>query len=304
MGVLSKWLESLDYEYEILPSCTRHLSPRSTCNKCVSACNHKAISIVKGKPVMEISQCIECGNCISACPVQAVAGINPKRTVIQNQLVMKGKNAPTAKELLILYKKGIKTIVSEAQAFIESWKQSIEEADDILKKLGEEPFLMELKSVADETYVSRRELFFLWKNEGKSVLKDIAPAKWRFNHTDIDLSKYYKDVQFTKITINIDKCTLCTVCQKLCKKKCFDIRDDHFSFSSQGCENCQLCADACPEKAVHVENYISKAEEIFIPIYEKICSGCHKAFKTLHEHDQKCFVCMKQKSILKNMERE
>lgn len=303
MGILGKWLESLDYEYQILSSCTRHLSPRSTCHKCVNACNEKAISLEKGKPVLERSKCTECGNCISACPVQAIAGIYPKRKIVQNQLVIKEDSIPTVKELLIFYQKGIKTIVAETQVLLESWKPSIDEANGILQILGEGPFLVETKSIAAETYVSRRELFFLWKREGKSALKEIAPAKWQFNHQDIDLAKYYRDVQFTKIKLNRGKCTLCHVCQRLCVKKCFAIHEERFVLSSQGCENCQLCVDTCPEKALDVEDCISKVEETSLPIYKKICSRCHNPFQTLREYDEKCVVCTKQERMSKLLKR-
>lgn len=304
MGVLSKWIESLDYEYEILPSCTRRVSPRSNCSKCVNVCDKKAITIENGVPVLDRNKCIECGNCISACPVQAIAGIYPKRTIIQNQLVIKGKNKPTVKELLILYKKGIKKIVGESQDLINSWKDSIDEANEILERLDEEPFSVVTNSVKEETYVSRRELFFLWKNEGKSVIQDVAPAKWRFNYKDINLSKYYEDVQFTRITINIEKCTLCTICQKLCKKQCFHIEEDHFALSTQGCENCQLCADTCPEQAILVEDYISKVKETLLPIYKKVCHTCQRTFKTLDEHDETCVTCKKHGRIHRLMESE
>jgi Fe-S-cluster-containing hydrogenase component 2 len=304
MGVLSKWMESLDYEYEILPSCTRRVSPRSNCRKCVNICDKKAITIKNGVPVLDRNNCIECGNCISACPVQAIAGIYPKRTIIQNQLVIRGKNKPTVKELLILYKKGIKKIVGETQALINSWKDSIDEANEVLERLDEEPFSVVTNSVKEETYVSRRELFFLWKNEGKSVIQDVAPAKWRFNYRDIDLSKYYENVQFTRITINIEKCSLCTICQKLCRKQCFHIEEGHFALSTQGCENCQLCVETCPEQAILVEDYISKAEETLLPIYEKVCQTCQRTFKTLDEHDETCVACKKYGRIHRIMESE
>ena len=78
MGLLSSWVESLDYEYEILSSCTRHKSPHSTCAKCVEACTKSAISIMSGKPVIDHSKCVQCGDCMSVCPVQSIAGILPK----------------------------------------------------------------------------------------------------------------------------------------------------------------------------------------------------------------------------------
>ena len=87
MGILSKWVESLDYEYEILHSCIRHRSPRSTCEECVKSCPENAISIYNSKPQIDNKKCTECGQCISVCPVQAVAGIYPNRTIKQGQLV-------------------------------------------------------------------------------------------------------------------------------------------------------------------------------------------------------------------------
>ena len=294
MGILSKWIESLGYELEILPTCTRNLSPRSTCEKCIGACGEHAISMENGRPLIDKNKCTDCGNCISTCPEQAIAGIYPKRTIIQNQLVIKEEKIPTIKELLILYKKGIQTIVGETPGLLETWKEPIVEANLLLAKLGEAPFSTEIKSIKEEIVVSRRELFSLWKEESKSAMKQVAPAKWRFNHSDFHLPKYFKDYQFATIRIDSEKCTLCTACQKLCEKKCFNIRDEHMSIFSQNCSSCQLCVDACPEKAIVVEEQISNAEEILLPIYEQECQSCKRPFRTLHEHDSNCVECTKR----------
>ena len=88
MGLLGKWVESLDYEFEILTSCTRHQSPRSTCEKCIDVCEEKAITLVNNKPVIAREKCTECGNCIVRLLAQAISGIFPKRTVINNQLLL------------------------------------------------------------------------------------------------------------------------------------------------------------------------------------------------------------------------
>ncbi|HEY2421011.1 MAG TPA: 4Fe-4S dicluster domain-containing protein [Neobacillus sp.] len=297
MGLLSKWVESLDYKYEILPSCTRYVSPHSSCGKCVHSCDLKAVELVNGKPVIDDEKCTECGKCISACPVQAIAGIYPKRTIIQNELVIKNQKIPTVKELLIFYKKGITTIVGETRSIIELWKDPIDEANALLKQLNEEPFSMLVKFTEEDKYYSRRALFSLWKNESKSAVKQAAPAKWRFNQDDFHLPKYYRDYQFARITINIEKCILCTACQKLCKNDCFTIGEEHFSLLSQGCSSCRLCVDACPEKAIIVEDQISNAKETLLPLYEMVCTVCHKTYKTLREHDEKCVACRKRESF-------
>ena len=294
MGIFSKWIESLGYELEILPTCTRHLSPRSTCEKCVDACGEQAISIENERPSIDQNKCTDCGNCIATCPVQAIAGIYPKRTIIQNQLVIKEEQIPTLKELLILFKKGIRTIVAETPALLEKWKEPIDEANLVLVELGEASFSTEIKSIKEEIVVSRRELLSLWKEESKAVMQQAAPAKWRFNHNDFHLPNYFKDYQFATIRIDREKCTLCPVCQKLCEKKCFRIFDEHMSITQQNCSACQLCVDVCPEEAIVVEEQISVAEEILLPIYEQNCDACNRPFKTLHEHNRHCIQCTKQ----------
>lgn len=299
MSLLGKWLESLDFEYKILPSCTRNKSPRSTCLECVTSCGEQAIEIVDNVPVINHDKCSECGHCVSACPVQAVEGIFPKRTIIQDQLVLSDRKFPSAKELLVLYKKGIKTIRVENEDLLKEAKAAIEEANVLLAQLEEAPFIILIKKIdnSEQTF-SRRELFTHWKKEGKSVLKDFAPATWRFNQSHFDLSNYYKGYQFAKIEIDTEKCSLCNACQRLCEKNCFDIGEDHFTISADKCSVCLLCADICPEKAITIEKRISEKEEVTLPIYKKICSNCSEEFYILSTKDVKCQMCTKRKAYM------
>lgn len=300
MGLLSKWVESLAYEYEILPSCTRLVSPHSHCEKCVESCQHQAVSILNGKPVIDHRKCGDCGKCISACPVQAVAGIYPERIIIQNQLVMKGENIPTVKELLIFYKQGIKELIGDSPSQVELWSQPVEEANVILRQLGEMPFSVSIKTVEEEMLYSRREIFSFWKTEAKSVLKQVVPAKMRFNQNALDLQKYYKNFQFTKVTVDQEKCILCEICQNLCQKKCLEIQDACFKIAPQGCSACQLCVDTCPEQAITVEDGISQKKETKLPVYQNICTACNQPFATLREHDKKCVACTKREMYGEN----
>jgi ferredoxin len=299
MGLLGKWVESLDYEYEILSSCTRHQSPLSTCEKCLSACQENAITLVNNRPVIAKEKCVECGDCISTCPVQAVAGIFPQRTVLQNELLITSEPTLTVKELLVLNKQGIKGIICEDSIISKSWKQTIDEANSLLHQLGEEPFTISIKALeqTEECY-SRRELFSLWKKESQSLMKQATPAKWRFNHGQLDLPKYYPDYQFTNISVNLDTCTLCKACEILCEKKCLTITETSFSLAVQTCSSCQLCTDICPEKAITIEGQIKNVHDIHYPIYKKQCSVCHEPYNTLREHDEKCVRCTKTEGFL------
>lgn len=294
MGLFSKWVESLDYQYEILSTCSRNKSPRSTCSHCIDACELNAIEIKKGIPHINYKGCNECGKCMVSCPVQAIAGIFPKREFHQGRLVAGKSSPPSAKELVVYAKKGIKGIIGEEE--IDSrWNQAVDEANVLLKQL-EEPLLTVERTKLEKTEecISRRELFFSWKEGTQTLLKEMAPAKWRFNQTALELSRYYPNHQFANIQLNTEKCTLCHACEKLCDKKCIEINDEGFVISGQSCSNCQLCADICPEKAITVNEQISPYEQVKYPFFTSICSSCHKSFHTLSENQELCVPCMKK----------
>jgi Pyruvate/2-oxoacid:ferredoxin oxidoreductase delta subunit len=169
----------------------------------------------------------------------------------------------------------------------------MEQVNQMLMELGESPFSVSVGSVVDEEFYSRREFFSLWKKESKSIMKQMTPAKWRFNHHALNLHQHYIDFQFTKITIDTDKCTLCPVCERICDQKCFNFQEGYFSISMRECTSCSLCADICPEKAIILEEKITITEEIKLPIYENKCRVCKHSFQSLHEHDKKCPTCAK-----------
>lgn len=300
MNILGRWLESLDYEYHISPHCSRHQSPRSTCRECIDSCPTEAISLENDKPIIHHKSCIECGDCVASCPVQAVEGFLPKRTIINDKFIMDGNRIPTIKELLVYYKKGITTIICEEKHINEDWEKAIENVNQVLKKLGEQPFEIRFEQVnnsKNDTKMSRRELFFTWENDLKKLGKKMAPAKWRFNHESLNLSKYYPNHQFVNITLDTDKCTLCKACQILCKKDSLNINETHFSIDAQQCSNCTLCVDICPENAISLKEVITPASTINHQLHKNVCTSCEDTFETLNEDQPLCFSCIKKKEF-------
>lgn len=299
MGIFSKWLESLDYSYEILPTCTRYSSHRSKCKKCGDSCPKEAIFFKKGIPTIEHSRCDQCGECLSACPIQAIAGIFPKRTITQNQLIISGEFTPTTKELLIYYKKGIRSILFTDESVYTQCEQVLLETNNTLDILNESNFTYEIKKIDPNTQsLSRRDLLSHWKNDTEQVMKEFTPAKWRFNQTDLDLPRHYPDYQFAEITLNSDKCVLCKACEKLCNKKCLTINEDHFLIDSQRCSACQLCQDICPEQAISVQEKISTHNHLQFKVYNKTCTKCNKSFQTMKDDETICFICTRRSDFL------
>src|SRR5690625_546347 len=151
MGLISYWLESLDYDYKILPHCSLYQSPLSSCTRCIDSCPENAIQLKDGKPVINTTKCTQCGDCIASCPVQGVEGFLPKRSIINNQFVIDPQSIPSIKELLIYYKKGITTLIYEKKELPLLWKTTIEDTNKLLAKLGEQPFniINKHKSVDD-----------------------------------------------------------------------------------------------------------------------------------------------------------
>jgi Pyruvate/2-oxoacid:ferredoxin oxidoreductase delta subunit len=296
LGFVDKWIESLDYDYEILSSaCVRHKSPRSTCEKCVTACHEGALSISQGKPVIDNQKCSECGSCMVACPVQAVSGILPKKDFFQNKIIATNVKPPSQNELLIYYAKGVNTIACEEKELSQAWMDTVEGVNSLLHKLGRMPFKTESESSFEDSY-SRRELFSLWKKEGRSIVRQVSPAKWRFNHMDLDVTRYYPDHQFFDVTIDREKCSLCKGCEVMCPKTCFKLDDTGFTINLQPCSGCQLCQELCPEEAITMTSLIASAVTKSYDVYTKMCSLCNNSFQTLREHDEQCPVCKNRKA--------
>ncbi|MBS4191544.1 4Fe-4S binding protein [Bacillus sp. FJAT-49705] len=298
MGLLNKWMESLDYEFKVLQSCTRHQSPYSSCSRCKDVCFDEAITFIDEKPYIDNEKCTECGYCIAECPVQAIEGFFPKRTVVQDQLVVTDEHPPALRELLGYNKKGITAIISEQEKLNENWQYTISKTNEMLEKLNEAPFSIYLKKIElKEESLTRREIFSFWKNEAQSTLKQMTPAKWRFNHEELDIAKLYPKHQFKEVAVNLSKCTLCKACQKLCKKNCFQINDTSFTISAQKCSGCMLCQDICPEKAITIQERIMSATEVDHSLLIKTCKICNNNYQSLVDQSEKCVKCKKQEEF-------
>ena len=300
MGFIEKWIESLDYDFELVTStCVRYKSPRSTCAACAAACTEEAIVYSQGKPTIDQEKCSECGRCIVACPVQAIAGILPKQLFFKKKFIITQAEPLSVKELLIYHAKGITTVASREAPIGREWRERLAEVNQLLEQLGEQPFLFETEVQLESTY-SRRELFSLWKKESQSLVKQVTPAKWRFNHLKLELSQYYPDQQFFRIDLDKEKCTLCQACERLCPKSSIKLEEGYFTLNAQVCSGCKLCQETCPEQVIKVTSLISRVQKLNFTVYEKICAECGESYQSLQGDSQKCPMCTRRKTHILN----
>lgn len=113
------------------------------CGLCVHACRAKAIELVDGKPVFDLSRCYHDGECINVCPTSALAA---SRTGWNVYLGGKWGREPQLGQLF-------QEFLSEEQALqvvetvLEAWKrlaQPRERLGSLINRLGPEAFRREL----------------------------------------------------------------------------------------------------------------------------------------------------------------
>lgn len=66
------------------------------------------------------------------------------------------------------------------------------------------------------------------------------------------LNKYEVDRE-VHITVDETKCANCLLkpCIYACPAECYSLREDHVTFSYEGCLECGSCLLSCPEGALH-----------------------------------------------------
>lgn len=297
MGMIGNWLESLDYKFKVTDGCVKEKSTRATCSKCTDACPIEgAMALQDGKPSIDTEKCTECGLCMMACPVQAIEGVFPKRNFLDNQLIVQEQERYSVKELLIYRAKGLTSIVLTEKTDTE-WPDKIAETNRMLAQLGKQPYTVKESSepMTEEEAYTRRELFTFWGKEGKSLVREVTPARWRFNHSSLNLASYYPDSQFYEPVIESETCSLCKACEALCPKNCFTIMEESFAISPQSCTGCRLCTDTCPEQAITLEREIKNAGTHALELFKKTCADCEQPFQTLQQNDEKCPTCKNRK---------
>lgn len=293
MSLLTNWLESLSYELEISESCTRKISPLSTCSACMDECPEEAIHIEDGIIKIEDKRCSSCGVCITVCPVQALKGQSPSRKVSQNYLLLEQQYLlPSIMELLYYHQKGIRFI--HYPSLPTNLVKRISEANEILGAME-----LELLQITDQVApmreeqprLSRRDFFAkLSFDSKKTVLSSATPVKWRFNESSFKPSVLYKDWSFYQIMISKDECTICGACFNICPAGIFSLGEAELIINENQCSGCHLCMDICKTSAIKVEQRVHQASPAAYHLHNNNCRKCGTGFHAWEESDL-CHIC-------------
>lgn len=300
MSLITQWLESLADKIEINDQCLREISPFSKCKACIEVCEEDALKIVKGKIVVNESNCTGCGECMTTCPAYAIDGLVPLREVINDTLLYKKERAPSVREWLYYYHKGVRIIAVEKEQLNEQWEESLKEANEYLVALDRSPLTVtdETPQVEEKGY-TRRQLFRQFTEESKSVvLKSFTPAKWRFNNSVFSYHVAFPEWAFYEVTIDEERCNLCEVCFKVCPQKVFTVENNELLIDQSKCTGCGLCPDVCQEDAITFKEYIQPKRVDELVVYEHECPQCKLTTKQWSEEPEVCFVCEKRKGLL------
>ncbi len=96
------------------------------------------------------------------------------------------------------------------------------------------------------------------KNLYEKILKDLPKSleKYGFESIeDVQKSGLTKSVVYepTVPTVDLDKCTECMLCEKICPYFAIEFKD-HITFDPKECFGCHLCVSKCPVKAIKIES--------------------------------------------------
>ncbi|WP_079508514.1 indolepyruvate ferredoxin oxidoreductase subunit alpha [Mesobacillus jeotgali] len=293
MSLIGNWIESLSYEQEISDACTRRISNMGSCTACIDECPADAIHLDNGKININGKLCTTCGVCITVCPVQAIKGQSPARKVIQHYLFLQDDSTwPTMVELLYYHKKGIRII--HKPLFSEDLMERVDLANELLNKMNSEPMILVNNVVLEkeeQTKISRRALFTkLAYDSKKTILTSMTPIKWRFNERSFQIPGFYKDWSFYEVKMNLEDCTLCEACFKICPSDVFNLDGDSLKLTDHNCSGCRLCIDICKENSIEIMQNFHRSAEISYKVVKNYCNKCKIDFYSWTESEE-CKIC-------------
>lgn len=266
--------------------CTRSISPKDSCDKCIKACPLSCISIAK---TIEIgSNCIDCGICSSKCPTKAITMKTPE--YLRRKIKEKGfhslgcRNIKTDNDLFksfcigCLSDEDILYLLVKKPSVIEDFDSSkcancelfsgfldFEQRKRNLTEKLEQLNFNDIKpsgftpedSMENEDYDEEKRRFIkslfqlTWTNDNEVLAdEDDERTFYRVYKELLDAEPQLYSVMDIDFPQKNGACCQCAACVKLCPTKALRLEDASLFLNVAQCCGCGLCEEVCYDKTL------------------------------------------------------
>lgn len=87
---------------------------------------------------------------------------------------------------------------------------------------------------------------------GKKMISSVTDEDHRVHQMYLDIVASHPKDMYKKIYVITDSCIGCSICEKICPKGCFHVKDQRSHWNGQECITCMACIHACPTKAIQM----------------------------------------------------
>lgn len=268
--------------------CTRMISPKSSCDKCIKACPLSCIHIVDG--IQMSDSCINCGICSQACPTHAVKmkletwdyiihGINSKEHFSLGCKRNPGKNPAYFKDFCLgsLPDEYILFLLLKNPSIINNFDSSncthcelfsgFKDFTQRKRTLEEQLSKLRLSPIADGQPHTREMEIEEYDTDKRAFLKSFVNIRETLQNIDESqntqiffklyrklLKEYPRLYGILPITFpqKSGNCSHCEACSKLCPSKALTYTSSAITLQPFCCSSCGLCCDVCYDKAIEM----------------------------------------------------
>lgn len=87
---------------------------------------------------------------------------------------------------------------------------------------------------------------------GKKMISSVTDEDHRVHQMYLDIVASHPKDMYKKLYVITDSCIGCSICEKICPKGCFHVKDQRSYWNGQECITCMACIHACPTKAIQM----------------------------------------------------
>ena len=86
----------------------------------------------------------------------------------------------------------------------------------------------------------------------KKMISSVTDEDHRVHQMYLDIVASHPKDMYKKLYVITDSCIGCSICEKICPKGCFHVKDQRSYWNGQECITCMACIHACPTKAIQM----------------------------------------------------